>query len=44
MVRSVSSKGGERGGGETVIPGVIDENPIQANKGWGCTAVGPLHY
>jgi hypothetical protein len=41
MVRSVSSKGGERGGGETVIPGVIDENPIQANKGWGCTAVRP---
>jgi hypothetical protein len=41
VVRGVSSKGRERGGGETVVPSVIDENPIQANKGGGCTAVGP---
>jgi hypothetical protein len=33
MVRGVSGEGRERGGGEAVIPSLIDENPIEANKG-----------
>jgi hypothetical protein len=39
VVRGVSGEVRERGGGEAVIPSLIDENPIQANKGRVFTAV-----
>jgi hypothetical protein len=41
MVRGVSSHRGERGRGKAVVPGVIDEDPIEPNKGGGGPTIRP---